>query len=150
MSGKVMDTEGSRHRGQDQGGQTTAWQGGQSRGPAWQGGQGHAPAWQGGLDHTPAWQVGYDQVPPWQGGQVPVWYNQATVNSSYQQCSSSPVLPPNFQIGCTLPDPTVHQMLEAWAGQLQRELVKQTEHMVSNRVKDIMSHLWGQTNRHSF
>lgn len=72
--------------------------------------------------------------------------NAAQGNQQY----SSPGQFPSFQTRCTIPDPAVHQMLEAWAGNIQRELVKQTEILLSNKVKDMITHLGGQSGlRHS-
>ena len=41
-------------------------------------------------------------------------------------------------------DPSVHQLLDAWAGHMQKELVKQTEitrNMLSDKMKDMFLHL---------
>ena len=51
---------------------------------------------------------------------------------------------PNFQMWCATPDPAVHQLLETWAGNMQKELEKQTEmtrNMLSSQVKDLHMYL---------
>ena len=47
---------------------------------------------------------------------------------------------PNFQTRCAPQDPAVHQILEVWAGNMQKELERQAEftrNMMSNKVKDL-------------
>ena len=67
-----------------------------------------------------------------------------------QQQSSCPSFGSSFQTRCTNPDPAVHQMLEVWAGNIQRELVKQTETILSNKMRDMITHLGGQSGPRQF
>ena len=41
-------------------------------------------------------------------------------------------------------------MLEVWAGNIQRELVKQTETILSNKMKDMITQLGGQSGPRHF
>ena len=48
---------------------------------------------------------------------------------------------------CTTPSPAVHQLLEVWVGNMQKELMKQTEMtriMLSDKVKEVCMYLEGQ------
>ena len=48
---------------------------------------------------------------------------------------------------CTPSDPAVHQLLEAWAGNMQMVLDKQiqsTRDMLSDKVKEVCMYLEGQ------
>ena len=59
----------------------------------------------------------------------------------------APIQQPSFQMRCTPPDPAVHQLLDAWAGTMQKELQKQTAitmNMLSDKVKEVVMHLGGQ------
>ena len=49
----------------------------------------------------------------------------------------------SFQKRCADQDPAVHQFMQMWVRDMQRDLAKQTEIMLSTRVKDIMTHLGG-------
>ena len=58
-----------------------------------------------------------------------------------------PVWKQSFQMGCTTPDPAVHQILEVWAGNMQKELERQSEisrNMLANKVKEVCQFLGGQ------
>ena len=53
----------------------------------------------------------------------------------------------SFQTGCTPPDPAVHQLLEVWAGNIQREMERQSEiqkNMLASKVKEVCMFLGGQ------
>ena len=50
-------------------------------------------------------------------------------------------------MGCTTPDPAVHQILEVWAGNMQKELERQSEisrNMLADKVKEVCQFLGGQ------
>jgi hypothetical protein len=61
--------------------------------------------------------------------------------------SGAPVWKQSFQMGCTTPDPAVHQLLEVWAGNMQKELERQSEisrNMLADKVKEVCQFLGGQ------
>ena len=50
-------------------------------------------------------------------------------------------------MGCTTPDPAVHQILEVWAGNMQKELERQSEisrNMLADKVKEVCQFLGDQ------
>ena len=91
--------------------------------------------------------------PVWPGGHTQPQGNFDFPNNLNLQASAVPGQHPSsfpnfvssFQTRCTTPDPAVHQMLEVWAGNIQRELVKQTETILSNKMKDMITQLGGQS-----
>ena len=82
---------------------------------------------------------------------TPIIQGQRSGNINFQeragQVHQQPTLPmqgQSFQVGCTTQDPAVHQMLQDWAGNIQRELLTQTEVMLTSKVRDLIIHLGGQ------
>ena len=54
---------------------------------------------------------------------------------------------PNFQMGCAVTSPPVHQILEVWATNMAREMARQSEitrGMMFSSVKEMSQHLGGQ------
>ena len=71
--------------------------------------------------------------------------NQQTVGMAAS--TSNTMGNPHFQTRCTPPSPDVHQILEIWAGNIQREMERQSEmnkHMLQNKMKEMCLMLGGQ------
>ena len=54
---------------------------------------------------------------------------------------------PSFQTRCTPPDPAVHQLLETWVGNMQKELERQSEinrNMLTAKVTEMCMFLGSQ------
>ena len=96
----------------------------------------------------PVWPGGHTQTPG--NFNFPNNLNLQASAVPGQQQSSFPSYGSSFQTRCTTPDPAVHQMLEVWAGNIQRELVKQTETILSNKMKDMITQLGGQSGPRHF
>ena len=61
--------------------------------------------------------------------------------------ATAPPLNPSFQTRCTPPDPAVHQLLETWVGNMQKELERQSEinrNMLTAKVKEMCMFLGSQ------
>ena len=91
----------------------------------------------------------YGQAPAQQGQvhqQSGVGGGQQAAGGPYAN-ATAPAWNPSFQTRCTLPDPAVHQLLETWVGNMQKELERQSEinrNMLTNKVKEMCMFLEGQ------